>query len=113
LLQLRRAEIDGALRVVACRASEDERTTFRYDPVTRQIWANDDLGRRAHWQYDDHSEIVACTNLDGSDTSRKCSGYIEGNRLNAVKTDNQLGSAVTRFEYDPLGRRTTVTHQRM
>jgi RHS repeat-associated protein len=60
------AEIDGAPRVVACCTSEGERTTFRYDPATRQTWAEDDLGRCAHWQYDEHFQVVACTDLDGS-----------------------------------------------
>lgn len=60
------AEIDGAPRVVACHTSEGERTTFRYDPATRQTWAEDDLGRCAHWQYDEHFQVVACTDLDGS-----------------------------------------------
>jgi RHS repeat-associated protein len=59
------ADIADQPRVVDCRTSEGEHTRFRYAPATRQSWAEDELGRTAHWVYDAHCQIVECTDFDG------------------------------------------------
>lgn len=106
------AEIDGAPRVVACCTSEGERTTFRYDPATRQTWAEDDLGRCAHWQYDEHFQVVACTDLDGSqyrveyDSAGMPGKFLlPGEREVTLAYDS--AKRIVR-EVDPLGRATTM-----
>ncbi|MDM5181661.1 DUF6531 domain-containing protein [Massilia sp. DJPM01] len=105
------AEVEGQPRVVACRSSEGEHTEFRYDVAGRQSWATDELGRSAHWVYDENFQIVACTDLDGGSYRMHYNAAgqpllieLPGERTIAFEYD-QSGRIVA--ETDPLGR---VTH---
>ncbi len=92
------ANVGGVARVVACRTSEGAHTTFRYDPDTRQSWAEDELGRSAHWQYDAQFQIVACTDLDGAIYR------IEYNEAGMPRVIGLPGQREVAFEYDDAGR---------
>ncbi|NHZ89231.1 hypothetical protein F2P45_09410 [Massilia sp. CCM 8733] len=108
------AEIGGAARVVACGTSEGERTSFRYDPQARQTWAQDEQGRTAHWQYDAHFQITACTDFDGAsyraafnDAGMPQRVWLPGGREVAFEYD--LAARII-AETDPLGRVTRTTY---
>lgn len=92
------AEVDGQPRVVACRSSLGEHTTFRYDPAGRQSWATDEQGRTAHWTYDENFQIVACTDLDGA------SYRMHYNAAGQPLVIELPGERTIAFEYDQLGR---------
>lgn len=108
------AEIGGQMRVTAARTSEGEHTTFTYDPAQRQSWAVDEQGRRAHWTYDEFFQVVACTDLDGSDYA------IEYGEAGMPVALHLPGERHVRFEYDaaarliaetdPLGRTTRIAY---
>ena len=105
---------DGVPRVAACWSSEGERAEFTYDLPARRTSVRDELGREAHWTYDDHHQIVACTDLDGG-------GYrIEYDATGQPTRIDLPGERSIAFEYDaagrlvaetdPLGRRTGTTY---
>ncbi|MCE3606593.1 DUF6531 domain-containing protein [Massilia sp. P8910] len=108
------AEIDGAARVVACRTSEGDHTSFRYDREARQTWAQDEQGRTAHWQYDAQFQITACTDFDGA------SYRIAFNDAGMPQVVSLPGERAVAFEYDhaariiaetdPLGRVTRTSY---
>ncbi|MFO0579805.1 MAG: RHS repeat-associated core domain-containing protein [Polyangia bacterium] len=91
-------EIGGAARVVEHTTSEGERYLFRYDIEGRKSSVQDELGRRAEWRFDDHRQITACTDLDGSQYRFE---YTAAGHLSVMHLP---GERVVRFEYDPLGR---------
>ncbi len=107
-------EIDGQARVLACRSSEGEHTTFRYDVAARQTWATDEQGRTAHWVYDANFQIVECTDLDGgvyrmhyNGAGQPVSIELPGERIVAFEFD-AAGRIVS--ETDPLGRVTRTAY---
>lgn len=108
------AQIEGAPRVSSCRTSEGEHTVFRYDPAQRQSWATDELGRTAHWVYDEHFQIVECTDLDNghyrikyTDAGMPAIITLPGERAVVLEYD---AAARMISETDPLGRITRTTY---
>jgi len=104
------AEIGGRPRVTACWSSEGERAEFTYDLAARQTRVRDELGRTAHWVYDEHLQIVECTDLDGGiyrieydEAGQPTRIELPGERVVAFEYD-AAGRIVA--ETDPLGRRT-------
>lgn len=92
------AGVEGRQRVVASSTSEGERWTFDYDPAARRSTARDGLGRRAEWTYDEHFQMVACRDLDGS---RYRIAY---NAAGLPATLHLPGERQVNFEYDEAGR---------
>lgn len=91
-------KIGGAPRVVEHTTSEGERYIFRYDLAKRETWAEDDLGRKAHWRYDEHRQIVECTDFDGGKYQFE---YTEAGNPAVLHLP---GERIVRLEYDDLGR---------
>jgi YD repeat-containing protein len=105
---------DGVPRVAACWSSEGERAEFTYDLAARRTSVRDELGREAHWTYDEHHQIVACTDLDGGGYTMEYDAAGQPTRIDLP------GERSIAFEYDaagriiaetdPLGRRTGTTY---
>jgi RHS repeat-associated protein len=92
------AAIGGQPRVSACWSSEGEHAEFTYDLAARQTWVRDELGRVAHWIYDEQLQILACTDLDGA------SYRIDYDAGGAPIRIALPGGRVVAFEYDAAGR---------
>lgn len=108
------ADIGGRPRVVACSSSEGERAEFRYDLDARETWVRDELGRSAHWVYDEHLQITRCADLDGGIYTMAYSAAgqptvitLPGDRTIAFEYDD--ASRIT-GETDPLGRHTQTSY---
>ncbi|NHZ66978.1 DUF6531 domain-containing protein [Massilia genomosp. 1] len=108
------ATVDGQPRVVSCSTSAGEQTSFSYDTATRQTWAKDEQGREAHWTYDEHFQIIACTDFDNGKyhlayTTAGMPSLIQlpGDREIAFEYDD--AARVIR-EIDPLGRITQTSY---
>ena len=91
-------EIGGQPRVSACWSSEGERAEFTYDLAARQTWVRDELGRSAHWIYDEQLQILECTDLDGGKYRLT---YNEAGAPSGVELP---GERAIGFEYDAAGR---------
>ncbi|MCA1856628.1 hypothetical protein LE190_11940 [Massilia oculi] len=81
---------------------------MRYDPTARQTWVEDELGRQAHWTYDEQHQVIACTDLDGAEYRIDCNAsgqpvalHLPGKRRVAFEYDD-LDRIIA--ETDPLGR---------
>ncbi|MCW7540925.1 DUF6531 domain-containing protein [Aquabacterium sp. A7-Y] len=108
--------IAGQPRVVEHETSEGERYRFRYDPANRESWAEDHLGRKAHWRYDEHRQITECTDFDGSqyrteynEAGQPTKVHLPGGRTLGFRYD-ELGRVIEAI--DPLDRGTTYHYHR-
>ncbi|MCA1246423.1 DUF6531 domain-containing protein, partial [Massilia sp. MS-15] len=91
-------QIDRQARVATCSTSEGAHARLRYDPAGRQTWVDDELGRQAHWTYDEQHQVVACTDLDGAEY------HIDYNASGQPVALHLPGKRRVAFEYDDLGR---------
>ncbi|MBB5018568.1 RHS repeat-associated protein [Chitinivorax tropicus] len=90
--------IGGQPRVIEHTTNTGEHYQYRYDPANRQSWMTDSLGRTAHWQYDEHHQIIAYQDLDGSE-------YRTQYNDDGHPTQFQLpGDRQLQLEFDALGR---------
>ena len=85
-------------RVASCATSEGAHWQFTHDPANHQAWAEDDLGRRAHWVFNPARRVVACTDLDGAQYR------IDWNAQGLPAQLHLPGDRRARFDYDALGR---------
>jgi RHS repeat-associated protein len=106
--------IGGQPRVAACWSSEGERADFSYDLAARESRVRDELGRTAHWVYDEQFQIIRCTDLDGgtyrlsyNEAGQPLRIELPGERSIGFAYDT-LGRIVA--ETDPLGRRTQTRY---
>ncbi len=96
------ATIDGEPRVVESSTSEGEVSRFTYDIAARRTRVIDALGREAEWVYDEHHQVVECTDLDG-----KCyrTEYTASGQPAVIHLPAEAGQERTvRFAYDEAGR---------
>jgi YD repeat-containing protein len=113
--------IAGQPRVLRAITSEGQCTLFRYEPAARTTWAEDELGRVATWRYDEHHQIVQCTDFDGKTYRAEYNAAglptvlhlpptEDGQPRQARLAYDEAGRIVS--ETDVLGRSTTTRYHR-
>ncbi|MBL8482906.1 MAG: PAAR domain-containing protein, partial [Rhodocyclaceae bacterium] len=107
-------EQGGVARVVRMSTSAGETWTLQHDPGARRASAVDQQGRRAEWHWDQHFQVVDCTDFDASryrveytDAGLPAVVHLPGGRQARTEWD-EWGRPVA--ETDPLGRVTRTAY---